>query len=282
MAWRALLPCALAAALTGCGAQEPAPEPAPRLAAEVKQYRSDIAKRTVAVSVDNPTDGDVLVQRLALDAAGFAGDPPAEVAVQVAAGSRVDVRLPYGEVECAGDRRAGADAVLLGVQDADGARHDLRLELPPGGLLDRLHARECADRTLLAVADVRLSPQWTRRGGRLEGALVLQRRSGSAPVTVVEPGGNVLFTVRPLTPGPAPAGTPLGTLAPTASTLELPLEITSTRCDAHAFADSKRSYVFGFYLAIGSGEPQLTTTTADAPLQRQLDRLAADTCRPGG
>jgi hypothetical protein len=279
VAWRALLPCALAAALTGCGAQEPEPAPAPRLAAEVKQYRSDIAKRTVAVSVDNPTDGDVLVQHLELDAAGFA-DPSAEVEVQVAAGSRVDVRLPYGEVECDDDRPAGADTVLLGVQDADGTQHDLRLELAPGGLLDRLHARECADQTLLAVADVRLSSQWTRDGSRLVGALVLERRSGSAPVTVVEPGGNVLFTVRSLTPGAA--GTPMGTLAPTASALALPLQITSTRCDAHAFADSKRSYVFGFYVALGGDEPQLTTTTADPPLQRQLDRLAADTCRPGG
>lgn len=279
MAWRVLLPCALAAALTGCGADGSAPAPAPRLAAEVKQYRSDIAQRTVAVSVDNPTDGDVLVRRLALDAAGFADDPPVEVAVQVAAGSRVDVRLPYGEVECADDRPAGADAVLLGVQDAGGAQHDLRLELAAEGLLDRLHARECADRTLLAVADVRLSPQWTRNGSRLEGALVLERRSGSAPVTVVEPGGNVLFTVRSAEAGRT---TPLGTLAPTAAALELPLEITSTRCDAHAFADSKRSYIFGFYLALGDDEPQLTTTTADPPLQRQLDRLAADTCRPGG
>ena len=60
MTGRALLPYVLAAALVGCGAQESAP--APRLAAEVKQYRSDIAKRTVALTVANRSDGGVLVR----------------------------------------------------------------------------------------------------------------------------------------------------------------------------------------------------------------------------
>ena len=275
VARRALLPCVLAAALAGCGAAEPAP--APRLAAEAKQYRSDIAKRTVAVTVDNRGSRGVLVRSIDLAADGFGGGPPTEVGVEVRAGSRVDLRVPYGEVSCSGARASGADVALLDVLDADGERHDLRLALPPGGLLDRLHARECADQALLAVVDVRLSPQWSRAGLELRGALVLERRSGTDPVSVVEPGGNVLFTVKPARPA-----APLGTLAADAAGLELPLRITATRCDVHAFADSKRSYVFGFYLTLGSGEPQLVTTTADTTLQRQLDRLALDTCRPEG
>ena len=275
MARRALLPCLLAAALAGCATDEPAP--APRLAAEVQQYRGDIAKRLVAVTVENRGSRGVLVRDVDLEAAGFGGGPPTEVGVQVPAGSRVDLRVPYGEVECAGTRASRADVALLDVQDADGEQHDLRLALPTGGLLDRLHARECADQALLDVVDVRLSSTWSRDGAGLEGALVLERRSGRTAVTVVEPGGNVLFTVRPVEPG-----TPLGRLAPDATGLELPLRITATRCDVHAFADSKRSYVFGFYTTLGSGEPQLVTTTADTALQRQLDRLALDTCRPGG
>ena len=275
MAGRTLLPCLLAAALAGCGAEGPVQ--APPLAAEVKQYRSDIAKRTVAVSVDNRGERSVLVRRVALAAAGFPDDPSAEVMAEVPAGSQVDLRVPYGEVRCDAARPGStADAALLAVQDADGEQHELRVELAPGGLLDRLHARECADEALRAVADVRLSSQWSRDGAGLAGALVLERRSGTTPVTVVEPGGNVLFTVRPAEPG-----TPLGRLAADAPALELPLRITATRCDVHALADSKRSYVFSFYVALGSGEPQLVTTTADTALQRQLDRLVMDTCRPG-
>jgi hypothetical protein len=276
VAGRALLLVGLAAALTACAAEEPDP-PAPRLAAEVKQYRSDIAKRTVAVTVENRGDGDVLVRRVALDAEGFPDDPSDEVTTELPAGGLVDLRVPYGEVGCDADRSGGApDAALLTVQDAEGAQHDVRLELAPGGVLDRLHAGECADRALRAAADVRLSPQWSRDGARLAGALVLERRSGSTPVTVVEPGGNVLFTVRP-----ADAGTPMGTLGPSDAALELPLRVTATRCDPHALADSKRSYVFTFYVALGSAEPQQVTTTADLTLQRQLDRLVAETCRPG-
>ena len=63
--------------------------------------------------------------------------------------------------------------------------------------------------------------------------------------------------------------------------LELPMVITATRCDGHALAESKRSYIVAFFTAVGGGEPHLTTVTAEPPLQRQLDRLALDTCRPG-
>jgi hypothetical protein len=274
VAGRALLPYALAAALVGCGAEEP--PPAPRLAAEVKQYRSDIAKRTVAVTVSNRSDRDVVVRSIDLQAAGFDADPAGDLTARVPAGSQVDVRVPYGELRCADDREGTADVALLDVQDADGTAHDLRLELAPGGVLDRLHVRECADQVLREVVDVRLSSQWSRDGRALTGALVLERRSGGPPVTVVEPGGNVLFTLRP-----ALGGTPMGRLAADAPALEVPLRITATRCDVHAFADSKRSYVLPFYVALGDDEPQLVTTTADTALQRQLDRLALDTCRPG-
>lgn len=274
MTGRALLPCVLAAALVGCGAQEQAP--APRLAAEVKQYRSDIAKRTVALTVANRSDGGVLVRSIDLDAAGFVDDPPVGVTAEVPAGSQVDVRVPYGELRCTESRQGAADVALLAVQDADGAQHEVRLELPPGSVLDRLHLRECADQVLREVVDVRLSPTWSRQAGALTGALVLERRAAGPPVTVVEPGGNVIFTLRPVG-----AGTPMGTLAAGAAALELPLRITATRCDAHALADSKRSYVLPFYVALGSAEPQLVTTTADATLRGQLDRLALDTCRPG-
>lgn len=275
MAGRALLPCVLAAALVGCAAEEPSP--APRLMAEVKQYRSDIAKRTVAVTVHNDSDRGVQVDRIDLDAAGFDPDPAVDVAAEVPAGGQVDVRVPYGELRCAEEREGTEDAALLDVQDAGGTPHELRLELAPDGVLDRLHLRECADQVLREDVDVSLAATWVRDGSALTGALVLQRRSGEAPVTVVEPGGNVIFTVRPVV-----AATPMGRLAADAAALELPVRITATRCDVHAFADSKRSYVLPFYVALGDGEPQLVTLTADTALQRQLDRLALDTCRPGG
>lgn len=276
MAGRALLSCALAAAVAGCGA---GPASAPPLTAEVKQYRRDIAPRILSVAVTNPGPRAVVVHRLDLLAEGFADDPPAELEVEVPPGRRIDLRVPYGPARCDSGRRPGEpDAALLDVRDAEGQRHDVRLELPAGGgLLDRLHARECTERQLRAAVDVRLSAQWSRVGAELRGALVLERRSGRAPVTVVEPGGNVLFTVRPVTPG-----TPLGTLGADATRLELPLRITATRCDAHALAESKRSYVLAFHVALGGAAPQLTSTTADPGLQRRLDRLALDTCRPGG
>ncbi|MCY7365369.1 MAG: hypothetical protein LH469_08705 [Frankiaceae bacterium] len=126
------------------------------------------------------------------------------------------------------------------------------------------------------AAELRLTPEFVRVGLELRGPLLLERQADDAKVSVVEPGGNILFTIRP----PAPAR-PLGVLAGGQDALDLPMVITATRCDGHALAESKRSYIFAFFTALDGGEPHLTTVTAEPPLQRQLDRLALDTCRPG-
>lgn len=279
---RALVGLLALSALPACGgAAAPAgppavpasvpPAAAPQLAAEVKQYRADIAPRRLSVAVTNAGDSPVVVTGVQLTAAGFEPVPASEVEVELAPGDRTDVKVPYGTARC--DGAAGADQAVVAVRGAG----ELRLDVPEGnGLLERLRSRDCAEQALRTAVDLRLSDAWTLVGAELQGALVLERRAGEEPVTVVEPGGNVLFTIRP----PEPA-VPLGVLEPGAERVELPLRVTATRCDGHALAESKRSYVFAFFTTVGDGPPHLTATTADEALQRQLDRLALDTCRPG-
>lgn len=274
---RALAGLLALCALPGCGgAAAPAAAPPPELTAEVKQYRADIAPRRLSVSVGNPGTEPVVVTGLELLPAGFAPLERAAVDVEVPPGRRTDVKVPYGTARC-DEHPSGPDLVRLDVRDAGGRQSALELELPVGnGLLERLRGRDCAEAHLRAQADVRLAPEFVRDGLALRGSLLLERQDGDAEVGVVEPGGNVLFTIRP----PAPAR-PLGVLAPGQDALALPMVITATRCDGHALAESKRSYVFAFFTTVDGGEPHLTTVTAEPPLQRQLDRLALDTCRPG-
>lgn len=274
---RALAGLLALTALPACGgAAVPAAAPPPALTAEVKQYRADIAPRRLSVSVGNPGTEPVVVTGLELLPAGFQARDRAAVDVQVPPGRRTDVKVPYGRARCDGEPE-GPDRVRLQVRDAAGREHDLELELPVGnGLLERLRGRDCAEAELRAAAELRLAPEFARDGLALRGALLLERQDDDAEVVVVEPGGNVLFTIRP----PAPAR-PLGVLAAGQQALELPMVVTATRCDGHALAESKRSYVFAFFTTVDGGQPHLTNVTAEPPLQRQLDRLALDTCRPG-
>lgn len=284
-ALRALAGLLALSALPACGggaepaiepAAEPVAAPAAALTVEVKQYRADIAPRRLSVSVGNPGGEPVVVTGLELLPAGFEPLDRASVDVEVPPGRRTDVKVPYGTARCEAVPQE-PDRVRLDVRDPAGQAHSLELEVPVGnGLMERLRRRECAEVELRSAAGLRLAPQLTRVGLELRGPLLLERQDDDAQVTVVEPGGNILFTIRP----PVPS-VPLGVLEPGQERLELPMAITATRCDGHALAESKRSYVFAFFTSLDGGEPHLTTVTAAKPLQRQLDRLALDTCRPG-
>jgi len=274
---RALAGLLALSALPACGgAVVPAAAPPPQVTAEVKQYRADIAPRRLSVSVGNPGAEPVVVTALELLPAGFDALDRADVDVEVPPKRRTDVKVPYGAARCDADPD-GPDRVRLDVRDAGGREHAVELELPVGnGLLERLRGRDCAEAELHAAAELRLAPEFARDGLALRGSLLLERQADDAAVAVVEPGGNILFTIRP----PVPAR-PLGVLAGGQATLDLPMIITATRCDGHALAESKRSYIFSFFTALDGGNPHLSFMTAEPPLQRQLDRLALDTCRPG-
>lgn len=163
-----------------------------------------------------------------------------------------------------------------------GVAHELTLSLSSGADdLERVRAKECAQRELqravrLSVGDWALEPG--PDGGVPRGTLVLRLAESNEPGAVDSFGGNVLYTIR----ATGPARAPLLTLAAGQSEATLPLEVRATRCDAHALAESKQSYVFRVYVTVGGGPAELTTVRADAAGSALLDELAARTCVPGG
>jgi hypothetical protein len=267
---------ALLAAVPGCAAERAAT--APELTAEARQYRADVAHRRLAVALTNASSEPVTVLRVQLAAPGFEPEPATERIVALAPGARVDLRTQYGDARCDGPPPQPPDLALVTVQAPDGSQEELRVVLPQGtGLLERIRTRDCAQRELRAAVDLQLGPTWTRDGDRLAGDLVVTRRAGAEPVTVTEPAGHIVFTVRP-----AAAASPLVVLAPGQSRAEVALTITPTRCDGHALASNSRGSIFGFYVAVGDAEPLQTPVTAEPALQTQLDELAGDVCQPAG
>jgi hypothetical protein len=266
---------ALLAAATGCSAEPAAP--APELTAEARQYRADVAHRRLAVALTNEGAEPVTVLSVQLAAPGFEPQAATERVVELAPGARVDLRTQYGAARCDGPPPGPPDLARVTVRAPDGSQDELRVVLPPGtGLLERIRTKDCAQRELRAAVDLQLGPTWTRSGERLVGELVVLRGSGDAPVTVTEPAGHIVFTVRP-----AVAASPLVALAPGQRRAEVALTLTPTRCDGHALASNSRASIFGFYISVGGAEPLQTPVTADPALQAQLARLAAEVCQPG-
>ena len=266
------------ALLAGCGGASPAPGPpaaagppadAPATA-ELRQLRSDRALHRLEVTVT--AREPLTATRVALVAEGFAPLPPTAVDTALPVGSALDLPVPYGAPDC--DAAPGrATATVTTVE-----RGDVVLPLDDGGLVARLHEAECSEQALLAAVEVTVAGTLveTVEDGRpvLTGALRLQRRQAGERVVLDGLGANVVLTVR------SDGGqVPLRVLGPDEPSLEVPLVLSPSRCEAHALAESKRTSLVTAYLGLGDRPPRLLTVVPDDAVRQRIEEFAARGCR---
>jgi hypothetical protein len=271
--WLAVLLCA------ACGSAESSADPSaassspssspaapavpavPGIEAEAVELRTDEAiGGQVQVRVTDTGTEPFSVASVAVDSPGFAPLPDRAVTAAFAPGRTIDLPARYGDALC--DRAAEPAAARLTVVRPDGRTEALRVPLT-AEVLGRIHEERCAVRAVLAVADVTvrgLSPD----GDAVTGTLTLTRAGDDdRPVTVTRLQGNVLYDVAADLPRTLEAGE---------STLEVGLEFTMTRCDAHALAETKQPHLFLLGLQVADDDE----VPADLPLDRaQRDELAA-------
>jgi hypothetical protein len=272
----------LLAAVTAVGACSPGPSPS--LSAELTQYRRDQPLLRVQVKLSNEGDTDLVVESLRLAARGFAPLPHTETDATLRPGVDVDLPVPHGAVDCEVAVPAGITdgTAVARVRVGDGEAQEVRVPLPSKGqVLALVRRRECDRQALEEAVDLSFSDAWPEEvaaDGRpvLRPTLVLRRRGGEEPVRVTEAGGHVLFTVTPRSGDAAPA---LMALERGASEVELPLDVVTTRCDGHALAESKRTPLFLFYVAVGTSEPRALAVAAPAAVHGRLSEFATRSCR---
>ncbi|MCW2715442.1 MAG: hypothetical protein JWN88_2489 [Frankiales bacterium] len=245
---------------------------APRGAADgqLRQYRGDAARRTLQVTVT--ASRPMHVRAVALAAPGFATLPPAPADVGLSPGSRVDLPVPYGAVECG--RSPGRASATLSLADAP----SMTVELADDGLLARLHSAECAEQELLSQVALTVGTGWEEqvRDGRpvLVGVLTLDRRTPGRRVVVDTLGANIVYSVRGV-----PDNKPLLVLEPTAPSASVVLELTPTRCDPHALAESKATSLLLVHVGLDDAEPRRITVTPDPASRLVLEEFAVRGCR---
>lgn len=254
----ATLSLVAAAGCTAGSTHTPAQPPAPlRLDASVAQFRFDEGTHRLKAAVTNQGKQDIRVSQATIAWDGLAfptvpiTDPP------VPPGLSAAFTITYGKAQCA--QPPATKPVLLTVVDGRPRRVPLRVEDP--GLLDRLHAKACAEQRLgrAAGVDLRLSRRTVRVAGEeyVPGAIVVRHRDGATKqVRIVDLGGSVLVDLLPRAGRRALPGT----LRRDRRSLAFPVLIGSAhRCDAHALSQSSQTFLISAYLRLG-----------DRPTQREV------------
>lgn len=248
-----------------------APAVAGGLSVTLKQYRADAARDVLQVTLGNTGPGTVAVRSLALGAPELVPVPPTPRADTLVTGNRYDLAVGYGGIRC-GAAPPGPTEVVAEVT-RDGVPAEVVVPVTrPDPTLDVLVARDCARQAVAAAVelDLRVGPP---AGTSLPARVSATRSAGStADVVVTGVAGSVLHDL-------APARTaPVLTLGATEQAAATDTVVTVARCDAHARADSKRSFVLPAWVVVDGAPEVYTTLTVDDATQAAMAAFLEQAC----
>lgn len=248
----------------------------PNLTATLEQYRTDEPLRQIRTTLSNHETEPVVVETTQLAAPDFEILPPREQDYSLPPGGTIPVglRSPFGAGICNGELRSAARPaeVVVQVRAADGSAADYRYPLAdPHDLLAVLLRNDCEDQKIASTLDIRFGDVWeqaTTAEGTPAVRTVLKVRlvDTGATATITGPDSGILFNVHPKAAPTLTAAEPVS---------EVPVELTNNRCDPHAVAESKQSYIFPLWVAINEAEP-ISTLIQPEDAGKEALRLLVD------
>jgi hypothetical protein len=251
---------------------EPVPEPVHGLLATIGTNRLYSLNRGFGLGLRNVGETPIVVRQIQLDSPLFETVPLADQEVRLEpTGRRFVLPVPYGEARCGGEPEVTFTAVVV-LDDGE------QLRLPAvedyEGSIGRLHARECAAAHVRDLVELRLGETWTRQGDTVTGEMILEQRRPGASAAVDGARGSVMFTIS-FDGGDSP-DLRVTDDRPTAS---VPMAISVSRCDPHALAESKMTFKFLAWIAVGDADPVPVGFEPTGTARSALDDLLA-TCHP--
>ncbi|GAA4598579.1 hypothetical protein GCM10023194_76440 [Planotetraspora phitsanulokensis] len=243
----------------------------------LNQWRSDDADHALEVSVRNDGTTKVRFQDVQLVTASFATLAPERVDTTLGKTPRTDLRIPYGQARCDPARIPPVKpaTVIAHIQVGGGPLEKVTFVVPhPDPTLTGLVNAECGAFILRESADVTFGDSWTHTGKVLTGVVLVTRKNGDEPVTVDDLGGTTHFNVRPV----SGRRHPVVVLEPGVRSLEIPVEVTPARCDAHAFAEAKKAYLFPVWGSVGAGQTYWLIATPSDQTKATMLSYAEDAC----
>lgn len=273
-AFRALAACVLLAVPGACAG--PSTDPPDGVSVSLQQWRTDPVQHTLQVAVRNQSSAQVHFADVQLITDSFRTLPPQRVDSTLARTPRTDFEIAYGRARCRPDGlpEVARATVVAHVRVGDEPMREVRFPIRhPDPLLAELLQTECTAHLIRRSADIGFGDRWRRSGGAMLGELVVHRTGGGKVVTVQEIGNTTHFRVRQSRPA-----TPAGVLTAGQAELRLPVRVTPSRCDPHAFADAKQGFLFPVWVALDDAEPQYMRFTPPKPLQKRMLDFAREAC----
>jgi hypothetical protein len=230
----------------------------------LQQYRADEVAHRIGIQATNHGATTIDVATARLDWAGLHPIEPTALDYPLVPGATVDLRVDYGAAACSDPPLVAeplpADPIMVEVVTAGG--ETLRWPVDDvRGVLARVHGLDCRRQAVEHLVGVRIGRDWTSNaaGDAVTGELILTRDNATGPVALTGISGSVLLNVD-IAPG---APTEL-----TGDSLAIPIVVTSARrCEAHALADSKKTYDFQVTLQIDGVDASISVgpDPADEP-----------------
>ncbi len=276
--WAIGMLCVLAAGCSSAPPAAPSAEPPAGVSVTLGQWRSDEAAHRLQVAVRNTSDTPVYFADLQLVTPSLTTVPVQKADSTIKRTARTDLPIPYGKAVCPSQGLPEVRPATVVAHVRAGSEQRLRrvvFPVPhPDPVLARLVRDECSEHLIRQAAELAFGPTWEQHGDAMRTTLILTRR-GPGAVTVHSIGGTTHYLV-------TGGETLRAELDASAQRAEVPVEITPARCDAHAFAEAKKAFMFPARASVDGGEERVVILTPPEQVQKRLIRYAADVCDLGG
>lgn len=269
----ALLASALVAVLVGCGSEAPfvsdpnssvphatVGDPTTPISLDgvtgelvITRQRDLLDRGLINVMSRNESAVSLLLSNVELVADTFDGEPAATRTINVGAGRRVAIQVPYGAVDdCDATRPVGAELIFTYASDDDPSLRSGRLQLGGTDILDAIRAEQCATRRFQEGARTRFDGT-SIVDGTVVTQLVVEPISDAIDLAVSAVAGTILVGVH--------APSDWDGLELQGEPVVIPLTFVVNRCDPHALAEVTKR--FGLVLDV--------SVDGAAPVQVSID-----------
>jgi hypothetical protein len=250
-----------------------APEDVQGLGANVEQGRPYIARDLLELFLLNESEAAVEVVAFRLVDPRFAVlDPtPRDVSIPSGLGPR-SMPMPYGAPDCSGAGPAGA--AMVEVTMAGGAVVPVAVDPAGQEFLDVFHADKCQVQQIGEVVSLRWSTPITAVDpATIRLPLVIERRAGDEPITIEEVGGTPIFADRLVDPDSLPVTLEAGT-----SRVEVEVDLSAARCEAHALTESNKTFRFSVWVSVGGRPSHRVEVIPDGEPRAALEQAMQAGC----
>lgn len=280
-----LIAALVVAAIAGCSAPTPEPTPGPHATtsgasqegsaslpsivptAEAAYPRPLQADRIVEILVSAEGDGDAFVTGVQLETPYFEPGPVSPTVVRVREGWPGHARVPLTRAVCPAPAGTSVARVTVSATSraTGGSTTEAVLTVADAALAE-INRVECLQRDALDAAQPSFGELLDTDATQAQATLVFTRGVSNKPVAINGVKGNVIFTLQA-----RDVALPVS-MDSSAQRVEIPITVRASRCDPHAFAESKKTFVFGVWIQV-DGREQFVEFQPDPAWRATLQSL---------